>query len=377
MNYEILKAEERAANLTEKFEIKSYSETWKPLRAFIIPVAFVIQLITAALAVALPAYGIKVITGSWILGFLVGGIVLAIFEIVKRLVVNKTMLQLYRNKLEAKKAPVAGFALVAVIVAASVASSTFGTPILVEEFSPVPAPFNEEAVLIKYDSLRTEASLYWQDIKKESLAKSKELQSKTTYKGVISWKAQSGIMKIEEQAAATVDSLNNALAVIAVAEAKALEAGAAERGEEIAEAEAAKSVVGIGLAFVTLVFECIFILCFLWLNYYDFREALEKGLVSFKSSKSFTKSSKSSSNSRKSSSKSSKVEVAAAQRIGFNTEVEGKIVEEAGKLKILCSTRSGLKAYDKAYLSTLISATKGQKKNSYWKEKKEELERAL
>ena len=376
MNYEILKNEERAAKLSNKFASKSYSENWKSLKTFIYPVAFLIQLITATLAVALPAYLVKVISGSWLLGFIIGGAVLVLFEILKRIIVNKTIVEVFKMKREGRT-PIAGIALVGLILAASVASSTFGTPILVEEFSPVPAPFNEEAVLVKYDSLRAEASVYWQEQKKAAESKAKDIHSRNSWKGTTVKAARASVLALEDQAKATTDSLNNALAGIAVAEAKALEAGAAERAATIEEAEVAKGVVGIALAFVTLAFEVVFILCFYWLNYYDYREAVELGLVTSKSSKSFTKSSKSSSNSRKSSSKTSKVEVAASQRIGFNTEVEGKIVEEAGKLKILCSTRSGLKAYDKAYLSTLISATKGQKKNSYWKEKKEELERAL
>ena len=72
MNYQEVKALERAERLRSKFSNKSYSENWKNLRSFIAPVAFLIQLITATLAVALPAYLVKVISGSWLIGFIIG-----------------------------------------------------------------------------------------------------------------------------------------------------------------------------------------------------------------------------------------------------------------------------------------------------------------
>ena len=367
MNYQEVKALERAERLRSKFSNKSYSENWKNLRSFIAPVAFLIQLITATLAVALPAYLVKVISGSWLIGFIIGGVVLLAFEAVKRVVVNKTTIQYFRAKGEGSF-KFGGVVLVALILAASVASSTFGTPILVEEFSPLPKAVDEEAILAVYDKKREEASGYWQKQKEEATAKAKDIHKKNNWKGITVKAARSSILVLESQAKASVDSLNTSLAGIAVAEAEALNKAEAKYSEALADRQKEKGIVGIALAFVTLALELIFILCFYWLNYYDYREALESNLLTFKSFKSSSKTTVKPK-------KVIKVDEAPSQSIGF--KAEGKIVREEGKLKILCKTRAGLKAYDKSYLSTLVSSTKDQPKNSYWLSMKKKLEEAI
>jgi hypothetical protein len=123
--------------------------------------------------------------------------------------------------------------------------------------------------------------------------------------------------------------------------------------------------------FVTLFLELCFIGCYAWLNYYDFREAAELGLVSAGSTE---ESSRRSTIKPKEVKESNVPQQRTANAIGFNNE--GKVLDEGGKLKILCKTRNGLKAYDSSYLSKLVSSTQGQPKHSYWVDMRDKLKNA-
>ena len=127
-------------------------------------------------------------------------------------------------------------------------------------------------------------------------------------------------------------------------------------------------------ALVTLIFEVLFLLCFVFLNHYDFHEACELGLLeagaTFESTKSRPKSTV----------KPVKVEEQKpsqrpANGIGFHNE--GGVVDG----KILCKKANGeLKAYSKSQLSSLAgdAERKGNETRAkYWIEKRTKLESHL
>ena len=154
---------QREAALRNKFTSKNYSETWRGLRLAVSPLAFLIQIITASLAVGLPAYAIKVLSGSWVWGFVCGGVLLFAFEYVKRMIVQNTAISYFRNIADKKPRKLSRVGLVSVIavLGLSIASSVISTPLLVEEFAPLPEKVKEEQITARFDSLRDAASLYW------------------------------------------------------------------------------------------------------------------------------------------------------------------------------------------------------------------------
>jgi hypothetical protein len=383
---EILKKQmqgQRESALREKFSKKSYSESWAGLRLAVGPLGLLIQLFTASLVVGGFAWGFKILTGSWAWGFALGGVFVLAFEVVKRMIVYNTSISYFRNIAEQKprKLSRVGVLALVVVLGVSISSSVISTPLLVEEFAPMPPPPREDLITSRFDSLKEEASSYWGGVKKDALEQSKEMQEKNTWKGVISWKAQDEILTFETQAAASVDSLNGSLATLSAMEVQSLDKAQREYEDASRKRQGDKNLVGSILGFATLALELLFLLCYSWLNYYDFCQAAELGLIGGQSSKqSSPKVAIDTDFIKQSSGESlSKVKEEPSQRgggIGFNNE--GRVFEEGGKLLILCKTRGGLKAYDSSYLGTLLrdAERKAQPRADYWREMKCKLERA-
>ena len=357
----------RAANLADKFKNKSYSETWQGVRIAALLSSFFIQAVTAFCALALPAYACKVLFGSWVVGFGVGILLLGAFEVIKRMVTNNTILSYYRKG----TFPALGSVAVLLFLAASVASSYFGTPILVKEFAPMPAEVNESALKAHFDTLKSEAVAYWGAVKSDMQDKAVAVHKQNNWKGVTTRDARNTQLSFESKVAAAQDSLNNALFQIGESERLTIEGNKAFYQSDFIKAQRERDAVGGWFALVTLIFEGLFILCFIFLNHYDFHEACELGLLEAGATFESTKSS------RESTVKPIKVdEQKPHQRpsngIGFHNE--GGIVNG----KILCLKANGeLKAYSKSQLSSLAgdAERKGNEDRAkYWIEKRTKLE---
>ena len=367
MNYWEIINERRRKHLKDKYTIKPYHSVWRGLRFAMLPTSYLIQLITAVLACALPAYAVQIITGSWVYGFAVGAVLMFVFEYIKRAIVNNTAVG-YFNK---GTVSFVGIVAVLLVIGLSVASSGIGTPILVENFAPMPVQPSQEAIKAPYADRKAQAVQYWQEVKESALSKAKEVHSKNNWKGVTVKGARSSVLAYEMQAKASTDSLNAALAKIEAEQSAELSKANEDYISATSKRTNQKSSLGYWLMFVTLFLELCFIGCYAWLNYYDFREAAELGLVSVGS----TEESKRRSTIKPKEVKESNIpQQRTANAIGFNNE--GKVLDEGGKLKILCKTRNGLKAYDSSYLSKLVSSTQGQPKHSYWVEMRDKLKNA-
>lgn len=301
------------------------------------------------------------------MGFIVGALLLFAFESIKRLVTNNTILTYYRKGVFSW---LGGLAVIAFLTA-SVASSYFGTPILVREFAPMPAEVNEDAIKSRFDSLKSAAVTYWGAVKSDMQAKAKDVHSKNNWKGVTTRDARNTQLSFESKAAAAQDSLNKALAVLASQEGSVLSEYKDKYKADLTQAKSERDLVGGWFAIVTLIFELLFIGCFLFLNHYDFHEACELGLLEANNTFESTKSE------RKSTTKPIKVEEQKphqrpANGIGFHNE--GGIIDG----KILCKKANGeLKAYSKSQLSTLAgdAERKGNEDRAkYWIEKRTKLE---
>jgi hypothetical protein len=357
----------RAANLADKFKNKSYSETWQGVRLAALLSSFFIQAVTAFCALALPAYACKVLFGSWVVGFGVGILLLGAFEVIKRMVTNNTILSYYRKG----TFPALGSVAVLLFLAASVASSYFGTPILVKEFAPMPAEVNESALKAHFDTLKSEAVAYWSTVKSDMQAKAVAVHKQNNWKGVTTRDARNTQLSFESKAAAAQDSLNSALASIAAVQGSTISEYKETYKADLTQAKSERDNVGGWFALVTLLFEGLFILCFIFLNHYDFHEACELGLLEAGATFESTKSS------HESRVKPMKVEEQkpsqrTANGIGFHNE--GGVVNG----KILCLKANGeLKAYSKSQLSSLAgdAERKGNEDRAkYWIEKRTKLE---
>ena len=190
--------------------------------------------------------------------------------------------------------------------------------------------------------------------------------------------ARDEILKLETQAAASVDSLNSAKAVISLREAQALSKAEREYLEASQKRQAEKNLVGSILGFVTFALELLFLLCYGWLNYYDFAQAVELGLISGQSSKQSPPQVPINTDFTKQSLDQVEKEQPSQRGGGIGFHNEGRVFEEGGKLVILCKTQRGLKAYDSSYLGTLLrdAERKGQPRAKYWREMKAKLEAA-
>lgn len=371
MRFEEIKKDSRAKYLQDKYKNKPYHQKWKPLRISSTPTTIGIQVLTSILACALPAWGVQIITGSWYYGFLAGGVLMFVLEYWKRYIVNNTTISIIQYRFNGAKFPISSLLVALLFVGASMASSGIGTPILVENFAPMPVKPSEEAIKAPFNERKAQAVQYWQEVKESALSKAKEVHTKNNWKGITVRGARASVLAYEMQAKASTDSLNAALAKIDVEQSAALSKANEDYITATDSRTTQKSSLGYWLMFVTLFLELCFIGCYAWLNYYDFREAAELGLVSAGSTEE---------SNRRGTIKPKEVKesTVAHQRtvnaIGFNQE--GKVLDEGGKLKILCKTRNGLKAYDSSYLSKLVSSTQGQPKHSYWVEMRDKLRNA-
>jgi len=369
-HWEILK-ERRHKHLKDKYTIKEYHEVWRGLRLAMLPTSYLIQVITAVLACALPAYAVQVLTGSWLYGFLAGGVIMFIFEYIKRTIVNNTVLTYFQGK----GISIVGSLAVLAVLCLSVASSGIGTPILVENFAPMPDKPLENEVIRKYEAAKDSTKAYWSEVEKSALLAAKEVHSKNNWKGVTVRGARATVLGFKDQAKAAKDSLTKALSFLTAKQDAELTKLWDSYELDTDKRTAQKANVGFWLMWVTLFLELCFIGCYAWLNYFDFVEAANLGLVAVPSEakSEIVRPVVPHTSSKVKESEEKKVPHQRPSNIGFNNE--GKIVNEGTKLSIICRTYKGdLKPYDSSKLSTIIR--QGGSRVDYWQDMKSKLDAA-
>ena len=369
-HWEILK-ERRHKHLKDKYTIKEYHEVWRGLRLAMLPTSYLIQLITAVLACALPAYAVQVLTGSWVYGFAVGAVIMLLFEYIKRTIVNNTVLSYFNGK----GISIVGSLAVLSVLCLSVASSGIGTPILVENFAPMPETPNESIIVDKYKTAKDSTKDYWSSLESSALIAAKEVHSRNNWKGVTVKGARSTVLGFKDQAKAAKDSLTKDLSLLTAKQDAELTKLWDSYDSDSKDRTVQKSNVGFWLMWVTLFLELCFIGCYAWLNYFDFVEAANLGLVGGQSeAKLEIVRPVVSQTSNKV--KDSATKIAAEHppnNIGFNNE--GRIVNQGTKLSIVCRTHKGeLKFYDSSKLSTIIR--QGGSRSDYWQDMKSKLDAA-
>ena len=120
---------------------------------------FIIHLLSFSAAVILPAYGFELLFNSFYLGLIVGFVMVLVFiELPKWSTINT----IFENYFESKIISY-GLSLFAVcLIAPSIASSTFGVPLLVARLSPAAATISLDAIEAKHKKKRFEAVNYFE-----------------------------------------------------------------------------------------------------------------------------------------------------------------------------------------------------------------------
>jgi len=120
---------------------------------------FIIHLLSFSAAVILPAYGFELLFNSFYLGLIVGFVMVLVFiELPKWSTINT----IFENYVDSKIISY-GLSLFAVcLIAPSIASSTFGVPLLVARLSPAAATINLDDIEEKHKKKRLEAVNYFE-----------------------------------------------------------------------------------------------------------------------------------------------------------------------------------------------------------------------
>ncbi len=120
---------------------------------------FIIHLLSFSAAVILPAYGFELLFNSFYLGLIVGFVMVLVFiELPKWSTINTIFENYFDSNIVSY-----GLSLFAVcLIAPSIASSTFGVPLLVARLSPAAATIDLDAIEDKHKKKRLEALSYFE-----------------------------------------------------------------------------------------------------------------------------------------------------------------------------------------------------------------------
>lgn len=343
-NYEKSRQERRAARLKDLFEPKSYTQEWQTMYYACVIFTPIAQIISAALAVGVPAYFGKVLFGSWLIGLSAGLVAIVLFELMKRNLVSTAAKLYYKNELSTKlKLIVLSFALSSIIM------SGFGTPILVKEFAPIPEAPTEAQIVGTLDSMAAAQIARFEGIKTEARQAATRVHAQNNWKGVTVTAARGNILQLEQQAKAASDSIAAISTKAHSDRAEALATAQAEHQKTLAERKSEIENVGWIFAGVCLALEVLFLVAMFWLFDYKYHEYCEIEPTKL------TKLSK----------QRPQGTASEAPQIGFHSE--GQIVNDGNRMKIYCRlAKSGkLKAFDASDLSAVISNTKGDRKEYF------------
>lgn len=260
----------RAAALRDKFQNKPHHEEWQTVRYVTLAASVILQLITAACAVAGPAYLVKMLFGSWPAGLFVGCIVMVLFEFSKRSIVAIKMKQFVKNR----RLGAFSWAALVTVSGLSILSSFLGTPLLVQELALQPSEAME-AVTAPIREKRDAAVAQLKAQQKEAKRAAKELKAAASTKGGQLFHNSAGaVSAITLQASSFSDSIAKIEAFYREKEQQAISKASATLRAEKETKEAQVETAGIVFSLVCLFFEVLFIFCSWWLQDYDWKEYL-------------------------------------------------------------------------------------------------------
>lgn len=260
----------RAEALRDKFQDKPHHEEWQSVRYVALAASVVLQLITAACAVAGPAYLVKMLFGSWPAGLFVGCIVMVLFEFSKRSIVSIKMKQLVKSH----RLGAFSWAALVAVSGLSILSSFLGTPLLVQELALQPSEAME-AVTAPIREKRDQAVAQLKAQQKEAKQAAKELKAAaSTSDGQLYHNSSGAVAAMTLQASSFSDSIAKIEAFYREKEEQAISEASATLQAEKETKEAQVETAGIVFSLVCLFFEVLFIFCSWWLQDYDWKEYL-------------------------------------------------------------------------------------------------------
>lgn len=163
------------------------------------------------------------------------------------------------------------------------------------------------------------------------------------WKDVTTRSARPTVLKYTNQEQGYKDSLNTALAIIGVKYSKQLDRIEKENKSTIAKDKKDKAATGYILGFITFLLELLFLLSTFWIEYFDYREALEIGKSESKSGESRGKSKMKVVESAIFTGKSKSDSKSDSKRVtitGFKQK-EGDVIERDGKMFVLYAKDKG------------------------------------
>jgi hypothetical protein len=241
----------------------------------------IIHVFSFSAAVILPAYGFEILFGSFYIGLIVGFIFILVFiEIPKWSVIDTIFENYFDSQIISY-----GLAMFAVcLIAPSVASSTFGVPILVNRLSPAAETLNLSEIEQKFDNQKRDAlSFYTPQIKKHNQDAIKyftAFKKKDRVSG--EWRLSSSpkvkqpyndMLKAEKEAQR---ALNNRLDSIQVKKESALSVASNENKSTIQKHNFKKNHAGNIAFWVMLLLEFCYVLIVWGLKYYEYRSKQER-----------------------------------------------------------------------------------------------------
>lgn len=270
MNHDQHNQQARAEALREKFQDKPYFEEWQGVRYVALAASVILQLITAACAIAGPAYLVKMLFGSWPAGLFVGCIVMLLFEFSKRAIVSIKMKQFVKTR----RLGVFSWAALLIVSGLSILSSFLGTPLLVQELALQPSEAMD-AVTAPIREKRDAAVAQLKTQQKEAKQAAKELKAAaSTRDGQLFHNSAGAVSSLTVQASSFSDSIAKIEAFYREKEEQAISEASATLKAEKETKEAQVETAGIVFSLVCLFFEVLFIFCSWWLQDYDWKEYL-------------------------------------------------------------------------------------------------------
>lgn len=343
----------REKKLLNKYQPKKFSTEFRFLFYLIFGATILFQAASLLTALTLPASWLHAICYNWPISFALVFLFMLLLEIVKRFVAGKAI----KNGWQYGKWFTFGICSAVILSLASIVSSTLGTPILIKEFGASPYLTDTAGMATTYKEEQNKILSFWMPQIAEAKEGAKRTHKENNWKGVTTRSARPTVLKYKEQEQAFKDSLNTALAIIGGKYSKQLDRIEKENKGIMDKDKKDKAATGYILGFITFLLELLFLLSTFWIEYFDYREALEIGESNSKSSDSRGKSKmkvvesaiftgKSDSNSK---SDSKRVTVT-----GFKHK-EGDVIERDGKMFVLyAKDRGGFAEYQARNLRSQI-----------------------
>jgi len=283
--YQDEKQTARQKKLTNKFKIKSFSNEYRFLYYLIFGAAILFQGASLLTALTLPASWIHKIFYSWPLAFMIVFLFMLLLEVIKRFVASRAI----KNGLQFSKWFSFGIFATVVLSAASIFSSTYGTPILIKEFGALPATIDTSGMALIQQNQQASILGFWSPKIKKAEKGAKDTHNENSWKGKTTRSARPVVLEFKAKAQGYQDSLTNALVLSQNEHSNKLIGIDKENKGILNRDKIDKASTGYILGFITFGLELLFLLCTFWIEYYDYREALELSKSESKSGKSAVK----------------------------------------------------------------------------------------